>query len=222
MLRRSRSFHMNAVEAGARCRVTTRAARFGAPKKKAFQNSDDRKRYASSRLKPDDAERFKTGKESAISGLGKLRQTLERLEEDFPEIRKRPVQRSRELLTELSAQTLFLQELIHDIEFIVKGDEPNYVYWSERWGRRGARMVAAPLDIAALLHGQLYEKKRSIILTSATLSVRDADAGDAAGLAPFPIRSRVVDEEPQWDETPAFGAKIGADFSSQTPRNQSG
>ncbi|MEI6236002.1 MAG: helicase C-terminal domain-containing protein [Planctomycetota bacterium] len=160
------------------------------PKKKAFQSSDDRKRYSTSRLKPDEAVRFKTGKESAISGLGKLRQTLERLEEDFPEIRKRQVQRSRELLTELSAQNTFLQELIHDIEFIVKGDEPNYVYWSERWGRTGARMVAAPLDIAALLHGQLYEKKRSIILTSATLSVRDADAGDVAGLAPFPNRMR--------------------------------
>ncbi len=179
------------------------ASPFGsAPKKKSFQSSDDRKRYASSRLKPEDAERFKNGKESAISGLGKLRQTLERLEEDFPEIRKRPVQRGRELLTELRAQNGFLQELIHDIEFIVKGDEPNYVYWSERWGRRGARMVAAPLDIAALLHGQLYEKKRSIILTSATLSVRDADAGDAAGLAPFGQRGRVVEDAVHWDELP--------------------
>src|SRR5579862_1283907 len=148
-------------------------------------NSDDRKRYAAARLRPDEAERFKNGKESAISGLGKLRQALERLEEFFTEIRKKNVPRSRELTTELSAQNLFLQELIHDIEFIVKGDEPNYVYWSERWGKRGARMVAAPLDIAALLHGQLYEKKRSIILTSATLSVRDAEAGEASGFAPY-------------------------------------
>lgn len=189
---------------GGRAMPRNDAPAFGsAPKKKSFQSSDDRKRYASSRLKPEDAERFKEGKESAISGLGKLRQTLGRLEEDFPEIRKRPVQRGRELLTELSAQNGFLQELIHDIEFIVKGDEPNYVYWSERWGRRGARMVAAPLDIAALLHGQLYEKKRSIILTSATLSVRDADAGDAAGLAPFGQRGRVVEETAQWDDLPS-------------------
>ncbi len=173
---------------------------FGAPRKKPFQSSDDRKRYAASRLKPEAAEQFKTGKEAAISGLGKLRQGLERLEEDFPEIRKRPVQRSRELMQEISAQTGFLQELIGDIEFVVKGDEPNYVYWSERWGKRGARMVAAPLDIAALLHGQLYEKKRSIILTSATLSVRDAEAGDAAGLAPFIPQRRVVEEEANWDE----------------------
>jgi Rad3-related DNA helicase len=152
-------------------------------------------------LKPDEAERFKNGKESAIAGLGRLRQALELLEEDFPEIRKRSVPRSRELMQEIGAQNLFLQELIHDIEFIVKGDEPNYVYWSERWGKRGARMVAAPLDISALLHGQLYEKKRSIILTSATLSVRDAEAGTASGLAPYaePSQGPSVQEEETWE-----------------------
>ncbi|HYG77827.1 MAG TPA: helicase C-terminal domain-containing protein, partial [Planctomycetota bacterium] len=66
-----------------------------------------------------------------------------------------------------------------------KADEPNYVYWSERWGKRGVRVVAAPLDVSALLHEQLYQKKRSIIFASATLSVRDPDAGDAAGLTPY-------------------------------------
>ncbi len=180
---------------------------FGAPKKKPFQSQEDRKRYAWSRLKPDAVEGFTNGKESAISGLGKLRQTLERLEEDFPEIRKRQVQRARELLTEIGAQNGFLQELIHDIEFIVKGDEPNYVYWSERWGRRGARMVAAPLDIAALLHGQLYEKKRSIILTSATLSVRDADADDAHGLSAFPSQA-VLDRRLPGNPNPSAGSQL--------------
>jgi Rad3-related DNA helicase len=107
------------------------------------------------------------------------------LEEDFKEIRKRPVPRARELTTEIAAQNLFLRELIHDIEFVIKGDEPNYVYWSERLGRKGVRVVAAPLDVSALLHDQLYDKKRSIILASATLSVRDADAGEASGLSPM-------------------------------------
>ena len=78
-------------------------------------------------------------------------------------------------MTEISAQNSFLMELIQDVEFVMKGDEPNYVYWGERWGRKGARMVAAPLEIGALLFDQLYEKRRSIIFASATLSVRDSD-----------------------------------------------
>ena len=157
----------------------------GAPFPSPRFSGDDRKRYSAQALRPDDAENFKQGKEAAIAPLGRLRQALSTLEEDFKEIRKRNVQRGRELSKEITAQNLFLTQLIQDIEFVVKGEEPNYVYWSERLGRRGARVVAAPLDISALLHSQLYEKKRAIILTSATLSVRDLSAGEATGLAPL-------------------------------------
>jgi len=146
---------------------------------------DDRKRYGANRLQPEEADTFNSAKEAAIARLGLLRQALEKLEDDFKEIRKRSVPRARELTTEIAAQNLFLQELIHDIEFIVKGDEPNYVYWGERLGKRASRMVAAPLDVAPLLYSQLYEKKRSLIFASATLSLRDVDAEEGSGLAPM-------------------------------------
>ncbi|HYG77754.1 MAG TPA: DEAD/DEAH box helicase, partial [Planctomycetota bacterium] len=161
------------------------APAFPFKRKKSSLYGDDRKRFSSASLRADEVENFTQGKESAIAQLGRLRQLLETLEEDFKEIRKRNVPRARELTTEISAQKNFLQELINDIEFIIKADEPNYVYWSERWGKRGVRVVAAPLDVSALLHEQLYQKKRSIIFASATLSVRDPDAGDAAGLTPY-------------------------------------
>ena len=153
--------------------------------RKKKQSGDDRKRYSAGTLRADEVENFTQGKEAVIARLGKLRQTLEAIDEDFKEIKKRNVPRCRELQKEIAAQNLFLTELIHDIEFIIKGDEPNYVYWSERWGKRGARIVAAPLDVSGLLHDQLYDKKRSIIFASATLSVRDSEAGDAHGLMPF-------------------------------------
>lgn len=153
--------------------------------RKKKQSGDDRKRYSAGTLRADEVENFTQGKEAVIARLGKLRQSLEAIDEDFKEIKKRNVSRCRELQKEIAAQNLFLTELIHDIEFIIKGDEPNYVYWSERWGKRGARIVAAPLDVSGLLHDQLYDKKRSIIFASATLSVRDAEAGDAHGLMPF-------------------------------------
>jgi Rad3-related DNA helicase len=154
-------------------------------RKKPRQIMGDRRRFSAQTLRPDETERLTEGKESAISRLGRLRQALDKLEEDFKEIRKRSVPRAREILKELEAQNLFLQELIGDIEFVIRGDEPNYVYWSEPLGRRGARVIAAPLDVAPLLHAQLYEKKRSVVITSATLSVRDAEADDASGLAPI-------------------------------------
>jgi Rad3-related DNA helicase len=162
------------------------------PQRKKFNNRQpsDRRRFSAQSLRPDDAERFTEGKEAVIARLGRLRQALTALEEDFKEIRKAQVPRSRELLKEIEAQNLFLEELIHDIEFVIKGDEPNYVYWSEPLGKRGARVVAAPLDVSGLLHSQLYEKKRSIILASATLSVRDSEADDGAGLMPIRLPRR--------------------------------
>lgn len=150
---------------------------------------DDRRRYAASTLRPDDRQLFDDAKGAAIAGLGRLRQTLDAIEEDFKEIRKRNVARARELHRELSAQGLFLQELISDLEFAMKADEPNYVYWMEKIGRRAMRIVAAPLDLSGILHGQLYDRKRSVVLASATLSVRDAGAGEAAGFAPLRLSS---------------------------------
>ncbi len=155
----------------------------GAKRKRS--NDDERRRFSATTLRPDETEHLKGGKETVISSLSKLMHALDSLEEDFKEIRKKQVPRSRELGTEIAAQNMFLRELVSDIEFVIKGDEPNYVYWSERLGKRGARVVAAPLDVSALLYAQLYERKRSIVFASATLSVRDPEAGDASGLMPF-------------------------------------
>ena len=168
---------------------------FARKNRKFGSQQADRRRYSAQTLQPRDAEQFTQGKEAAISRLGRLRQALNALQEDFKEIRKKQVARSRELLKEIEAQNLFLEELIHDIEFVVKGDEPNYVYWSEPLGRKGARVVAAPLDVAPLLYQQLYERKRSIILTSATLSLRDSEADEGAGFSPIVKSTQRNNEE---------------------------
>jgi ATP-dependent DNA helicase DinG len=150
------------------------------------RGGDDTRRYSAQTLPPDQIELLDDGKKGLVAGLGRLRQSLSQVDDDFKEIRKREVQRVRELHKELSAQDLFLQELISDLEFVVKGDEPDYVYWAEKFGRKWMRVVAAPLDLAALLHEQLYERKRSIVMTSATMSVRDAHAEGGSGLAALP------------------------------------
>lgn len=152
------------------------------------RGGDDTRRFSAQTLPPDQAERLDDGKKGLVAGLGRLRQALSQVDEDFKEVRKRDVQRVRELHKELGAQDLFLQELISDLEFVVKGDEPDYVYWAEKFGRTWMRVVAAPLDLAALLHEQLYERKRSIVMTSATMSCRDAHADAGSGLAALPAR----------------------------------
>jgi Rad3-related DNA helicase len=152
---------------------------------------EDRRRFSAGALPPDETEALSRAKSSLVAALGRARQALEKVEEDFKEIRKREAPRARELQKELGAQNLFLQELISDLEFVVKGDEPNYVYWAEKFGRRALRVVAAPLDLAGLLHEQLYERKRSIILTSATLSVRDAAADAGSGFAALSLAPRL-------------------------------
>ncbi len=167
------------------------------PRRNKFpsRQPSDRRRFSSASLRPDDVERFTNGKEAVIARLGRLRQSLTSIEDDFKEVKKNSIQRGRELLKELQAQNMFLEELIHDIEFVIKGEEPNYVFWTEPLGKKGARVVAAPLDVSGLLNSQLYEKKRSVILASATLSVRDSEADDGAGLAPIRIPRRPMQQE---------------------------
>ncbi|MCZ7646902.1 MAG: hypothetical protein M5U26_16705 [Planctomycetota bacterium] len=68
----------------------------------------------------------------------------------------------------------------------------------ERLGKRALRAVGAPLDLAALLHGQLYERKRAVILSSATLSVRDAGA-EGSGFAPLAFQSKIQNPKSKID-----------------------
>lgn len=51
--------------------------------------------------------------------------------------------------------------------------EADSVYWMETTGGRTPRLqlVSAPLDVGPILREELYEKTRSVIMTSATLSV---------------------------------------------------
>lgn len=164
---------------------TPRAPAFQRPPRRANRREPGSVlRFASAALLPDERHLLDESKEAAIAGLGRLRQALGRLDEDFKELKQHKMPRARELHKELSAQNLFLQELIADLEFVIKADEPNYVYWMERLGRRALRVVGAPLDLSALLHEQLYAKKRSVVLSSATLSVRDTQA-DGSGFAPL-------------------------------------
>ena len=56
-----------------------------------------------------------------------------------------------------------------DLEFIVAGDQPSFVYWYERRGR-GIFLNATPIDVSGILEERLFARVRSAVLTSATLA----------------------------------------------------
>lgn len=67
----------------------------------------------------------------------------------------------------------------------LKQDAEEHVYWVERTGRTGRNLSlnAAPVDVAEFLRQRLFGSGTSVVMTSATLAVRDASSR-ATGPAP--------------------------------------
>jgi ATP-dependent DNA helicase DinG len=62
-----------------------------------------------------------------------------------------------------------VRELRFALNFLVKGDDKQFVYWIERRGR-GVFLRSSPIDVSGLLQDRLFAKVPTVILTSATLS----------------------------------------------------
>jgi ATP-dependent DNA helicase DinG len=60
-----------------------------------------------------------------------------------------------------------------ELEFIVTGDDPSYVYWYERRGR-GVFLHGTPIDVSGLLEDKLFSKVHSAVLTSATMTAGES------------------------------------------------
>ncbi|HWP45103.1 MAG TPA: ATP-dependent DNA helicase [Blastocatellia bacterium] len=61
------------------------------------------------------------------------------------------------------------ESLKFDLEFIVEGNEPGFVYWCEKRGR-GVFLHATPIDISGILEERLFSTVQSAVLTSATMT----------------------------------------------------
>src|SRR5262245_9672395 len=61
------------------------------------------------------------------------------------------------------------QSLKFDLEFIVSGDQPDFVYWLEFRGR-GVFINATPIDVSGILDENLFTKVQTAVLTSATMT----------------------------------------------------
>lgn len=61
------------------------------------------------------------------------------------------------------------RQIRFDLQFIITGDDPLFVYWMERRGR-GTFLRASPIDVSGMLQSKLFEKVETAVLTSATLA----------------------------------------------------
>jgi ATP-dependent DNA helicase DinG len=64
-------------------------------------------------------------------------------------------------------------ELRTDLRFLLRGGDPEYVYFVEFRGR-GVFLRASPIDVSAIVRDLLLDKMRTTVLTSATLTVDGA------------------------------------------------
>jgi ATP-dependent DNA helicase DinG len=61
-------------------------------------------------------------------------------------------------------------EIGEALEFLIAGEDGNFVHWVERRGR-GIFLQATPIDVSAILAERLFDQVPTVVLTSATLAV---------------------------------------------------
>jgi ATP-dependent DNA helicase DinG len=62
-----------------------------------------------------------------------------------------------------------VRELRFALNFLIKAEDKQFVYWIERRGR-GVFLRASPINVSGLLQDRLFAKVPTVVLTSATLS----------------------------------------------------
>ncbi len=61
-------------------------------------------------------------------------------------------------------------ELRSDLKFLLRADDPDFVYYLETRGR-GFYLRASPVDVSRIVRDALFDRMRAVVLTSATLAV---------------------------------------------------
>ena len=84
------------------------------------------------------------------------------------------------------------ESLKFEMEFIVIGDDPTFVYWLEKRGR-GIFLYATPIDVSGILADRLFTTVHSAVLTSATMTAGQGFSFLKSRLGIGPAREVVVE-----------------------------
>src|SRR5690606_14051313 len=62
-------------------------------------------------------------------------------------------------------------DLANDLKFLVRASDADFVYYLETRPKGGVLLRAAPIDVSRIIRDALFDRMRTIVLTSATLAV---------------------------------------------------
>ncbi len=135
-------------------------------------------RYRESDKRPSVWNPVDAARQELFAALGTVLKGVGDLAAIVRELPDEALPRQAEYLRELESAAGWVRELTEDATFILQGASPDYVYWLERSGAKAGqvRAVAAPIAVGPLLFDQLYQRKRSVVFSSATLTVRNSFA----------------------------------------------
>ncbi|MFP4056912.1 MAG: helicase C-terminal domain-containing protein [Candidatus Brocadiia bacterium] len=138
----------------------------------AAARSGDSVRYQAESRDPQVWAAIEETKRNLVAGMGELRRRLERIAQELEALAERDFPYRSESVYDLRGVGEALEALERDLEFLVAGDDPTFVYWLERVGRRRPfpRIAAAPIRIGPKIKEVLYDQKDTIVFTSATLT----------------------------------------------------
>ena len=111
--------------------------------------------------------------DALAAGVRALCGGIENLAECLDENRER-LKHAEELAGDLRAYGARLKEVMDQLAFTLAQEETAYVYWVERRRRQRQEFYslhAAPLEIGQFVRSFLFDAKRTVIMTSATLRV---------------------------------------------------
>ncbi len=139
--------------------------------KNAFSVRFDSERKRESRWEP-----IVEAKKAMVAALAEAMRAVEYLSENLREMESGQLQYQRDFIRDLDASLQWLREITEDLEFVLEATDEEYVYWIEKASPKqgGGRLWAAPRKVGPLLYDQVYARKRTVVFSSATLTVRDS------------------------------------------------
>jgi predicted DnaQ family exonuclease/DinG family helicase len=107
-----------------------------------------------------------------IAAIGEMRKRLAIIAERLDAMEDRDFRYRTESIYDIRGASVRFEEVERTLEFLVAAEDESFVYWITKYGRRRPlyRMGAAPIRIGPRIKEVLYDRKDTIIFTSATLS----------------------------------------------------
>ncbi|NLM97966.1 MAG: DEAD/DEAH box helicase [Halanaerobiaceae bacterium] len=109
--------------------------------------------------------------ENMLLHLQKMGIYLQELYEEIMKLPASDIYDFDEMLIELESYILRCQLFIKALDFNIKAEDSDYVFWIEKKGENIINQENAPLDIAGLMAELLWDRLDTLVLTSATLTV---------------------------------------------------